>query len=55
MYSFSLGKNGTGTVILLTLQITQFSFSYFNVISLTSEKPQVSESMIHNVIKYAFS
>lgn len=54
MYPFSLGKNGIETVILLTLQITQCLFSYFNVISLTSEKPRVSESVNHNVIKYAF-
>lgn len=43
--------NELGTVILLTLQITQYSFSYFNVISLISERAQISESMIRDVIK----
>lgn len=42
--------NETGAVTLVTLQMSQCSFSYFSVISLISERAQISESMIHNVI-----
>ena len=50
MYLFSLAKNGTRVVILLTLQITQDSFLL--QCSLLNFRKSTNIRMIHDVNKY---